>query len=85
MRRPQRLNVFALACEADKRGRTGLFDQRYPQATQMLAEAAAAREISAGPILARGIQGPAIAQALDQARIAAIALRRREGELAGAT
>ena len=85
LRRPQRLNVFALACEADKRGRTGLFDQRYPQATQMLAEAAAAREISAGPILARGIQGPAIAQALDQARIAAIALRRREGELAGAT
>lgn len=77
MRRPQRLEVFALSCKADKRGRTGLADQSYPQAAQMLAEAATARAVSTAPILAKGIRGPAIGEALKQARTMAIADTRR--------
>jgi tRNA nucleotidyltransferase (CCA-adding enzyme) len=35
-RRPERLEEFLLACEADARGRTGLEDQTYPQREYLL-------------------------------------------------
>jgi len=48
-RRPERLNKFLLACEADARGRTGFEDREYPQRAflQSLAEAATAIDVGA--------------------------------------
>lgn len=48
-RRPQRLDKFLLACEADARGRTGFEDRDYPQRAflQTLAEAATGIDVGA--------------------------------------
>ena len=78
LRRPERLAVFASACEADKRGRIGLeLSSEYPQAQTLLAEAAAARAVSTRPLLERGLQGPTLGAALRQARVEAIAALRK--------
>lgn len=72
LRRPERLEVFLAACEADKRGRLGHADDAYPQAAYLRQARAAATAISAGEFVTRGLQGPAIGAAQEQARIAAI-------------
>ena len=72
-RRPERLEHFLLACEADKRGRLGHADTPYPQADDLRAAFAAARTITAQAFVERGLEGPAIAEAQRQARIKAIA------------
>ncbi|MGA1072435.1 MAG: multifunctional CCA addition/repair protein [Pseudohongiellaceae bacterium] len=48
-RRPERLDKFLLACEADARGRTGFEDRDYPQRAflQTLAEAATGIDVGA--------------------------------------
>jgi tRNA nucleotidyltransferase (CCA-adding enzyme) len=73
LRRPQRLETFLTVCEADKRGRLGRADAAYPQAAYLRAACAAAAAVSAADGLARGLAGPAIGAAMEQARIAAIA------------
>ena len=72
-RRPERLEHFLLACEADKRGRLGHADTPYPQADYLRAAFASARAITAQAFVERGLEGPAIAEAQRQARIKAIA------------
>ncbi len=72
LRRPARLDTFLLACEADKRGRLGHEQDAYPQAAYLRQARDAAASISAEAFLARGLQGPAIGQAMEQARIHAI-------------
>jgi len=73
LRRPERTRRFVLTCEADHRGRLGLADRPYPQAQQLLAAVDAARKVSTEEILARGLIGPAVGEALRVARIEAIA------------
>ncbi|MBX3690190.1 multifunctional CCA addition/repair protein [Dokdonella sp.] len=73
LRRPERLSPFLLACEADARGRHGYAETAYPQAGRLHAALAAARAVEAAPLLAQGLQGPAIGAALRKARIRAIA------------
>jgi len=51
-RRPQRLERFLLACEADSRGRTGLEDQDYPQRDVLQAAYQAAVSLDVGELLA---------------------------------
>jgi len=51
-RRPQRLQQFLLACEADARGRSGLENQDYPQPQQLLAAFNAANEVDIATLLA---------------------------------
>jgi tRNA nucleotidyltransferase (CCA-adding enzyme) len=71
-RKPERIAQMALACEADKRGRTGFADADYP-AGRLLREAhGAALAVRAGD-LPGGLEGPALGEALRKARIAAIA------------
>ncbi len=79
LRRPERLRVFALACEADKRGRIDIPDDLpYPQGAQLLADAAAARAVSSESLLAKGLRGPAFGAALRELRVRAVAgLRAR--------
>jgi len=73
LRRPERLDVFLAACEADKRGRLGQEHADYPQAAYLRAARAAAAAIGAGAFVAQGLQGPAVGAAMEKARIAAIA------------
>lgn len=71
-RRPQRLEIFLLACEADARGRTGFEDRDYPQADYLRRCHRKARAISAAPFVAAGLQGEQIAQAQRRERIRVI-------------
>ena len=71
-RRPERVRVFLIACEADKRGRTGLSERSYPQADYLRACFDAARAITAESFVAAGLEGPAIAEAQRRARATAI-------------
>jgi len=71
-RRPERFDMFLLACEADSRGRPG-YEDRVSTKPQLLKDAfKAAAEISVKPIIDRGLTGDAIAAELAQLRIKAI-------------
>lgn len=73
LRRPERLDPFLAACEADFRGRTGYEDRPYPQAAQLRAALAAVRAVDAAAIAAEtGGNGANIADRIRQARIGAI-------------
>jgi len=71
-RRPQRFEEFVAACEMDARGRLGLEDRDYPQATYLHGAAAAARAVEIGPLLASGLQGAAVGEALKHERLGAL-------------
>jgi len=70
-RKPGRIDQLATVCEADKRGRTGLQDQPYPQGDALRAAHAAACAVRAGD-LPGGLEGPAVGEAMRKARIAAV-------------
>jgi tRNA nucleotidyltransferase (CCA-adding enzyme) len=72
LRRPERVEEFAKACECDARGRLGLENRPYPQAQFILAAMNEVRKIRAA-ILPKEIQGANIGEALINARIEAIA------------
>ena len=71
-RRPERFERFLTVCEADKRGRAGHADASYPQAQRLRDARAAAAGIDARAIVTDGLDGPAIAERIRRARIAAI-------------
>jgi tRNA nucleotidyltransferase (CCA-adding enzyme) len=72
-RRPQRLELFLLACEADSRGRPGDYVSRELHQPALLRRAfAAAAGVAVKPILERGFSGEALARELRQQRIKAI-------------
>lgn len=73
LRRPERLETFLLACIADKRGRLHHEDDAYPQADYLRACRAAAAAVTSEPFTARGLQGPAIGEAMKKAQAEAIA------------
>lgn len=70
-RRPERVEQFVLACEADFRGRTGHEDRPYPQAESFRRAYAAARAVDTSGIAA-GRSGPEVGEAIRAARLAAI-------------
>jgi len=71
-RRPERFDMFLLACEADSRGRPG-YEDRVLTKPQLLKDAfKAAVAIDVKPIIKRGLKGDAIAMELSQLRIKAI-------------
>jgi tRNA nucleotidyltransferase (CCA-adding enzyme) len=72
-RRPERLERLVLACEADARGRgPELRVAPYPQADALRAAHRAAAGVRLPPALLADGNGPAIAQRLRAARIAAV-------------
>jgi len=71
-RKPERIPLIALACEADKRGRRGSEHSDYPQGRTLLALHTAALAVTAREIARPGLTGPAVGHALRQARITAI-------------
>jgi tRNA nucleotidyltransferase (CCA-adding enzyme) len=73
LRRPARLELFLAACEADKRDRRGHEHDAYPQADYLREARAAAAAVESADFVARGLAGPAIGQAMETARMHAIA------------
>jgi len=78
-RRPETLEPFLLACEADARGRGGDFGQRpYAPAPWLRALAARVRAVAATPYVAAGLGGAELAAALEAERRRAIAAFQQE-------
>lgn len=76
-RRPERLEPFLLACEADWCGRAGMTDRAYPQRERLRRAYGVADGVSAREFVDRGLKGEAIAEAIHAERV------RRVAELAG--
>lgn len=74
-RRPERFGKFLLACEADARGRTSFENRDYPQARILQAAREAAASVDSAAIAAQN-EPAAIADAIRNARIAAVAAQR---------
>lgn len=76
LRRPERFEQLLWACECDARGRAGLGDRPYPQRPALQRDLAAVRGIDQAAIsaaaLAAGKTGPAVGQAIQEARLAAL-------------
>ena len=72
LRRPDRLEAFVQACEADWRGREGLSERPYPQAERLRAALDAALAVKAESLDIAGLAGEAIGMKLRAARIEAI-------------
>jgi tRNA nucleotidyltransferase (CCA-adding enzyme) len=77
-RRPQRLEDFLTACEADYKGRKGYFERDYPQAGRVRDMAAVAGQVTAESLDLDGLKGDEIGARLSAARCQAIrhALRK---------
>ncbi|MEP6505998.1 MAG: multifunctional CCA addition/repair protein [Betaproteobacteria bacterium] len=77
LRRPERFLQMLAACECDAQGRLGLEERPYPQRERLARALAVAQAVDARAAstqaLERGLQGPAIADAIRRARIAALA------------
>lgn len=71
-RRPERVEQFILACEADFRGRFGSEDKPYDQAGVFRRAFEAARAVDAAAVAAQGGKGPDIGARVREARIAAV-------------
>lgn len=78
LRRPQRLEHFLSACEADFHGRTGWEERPYPQAQWFRQARQAAASVDAARIAAADPEPRRIARRLQQARTRAIAAIRQE-------
>ncbi|MEC9339874.1 MAG: multifunctional CCA addition/repair protein [Pseudomonadota bacterium] len=72
-RRPERLEQFLLACQADYQGRTGFSSRPYPQADHIRAAFARAEAVDTAAISKQTAAGPAIGTAIRKARLRAIA------------
>jgi tRNA nucleotidyltransferase (CCA-adding enzyme) len=79
-RRPERFEMFLLACEADARGRPG-YEERVMEQPQILQRAyAAANSVNVQEVVALGLKGDAIATELQQRRIRVIKLALKLAE-----
>jgi tRNA nucleotidyltransferase (CCA-adding enzyme) len=77
-RRPERLEQFLLACEADARGRPGYEDKPYPQAGIFRQSLKACSAVDVQPLISAGLKGEAIARALREQRLQAISAIRSQ-------
>lgn len=66
------LEGFVLACKADARGRSGYDQLAYEQADWLLHARDAAATVSTAPLVKKGLQGPALGEALRKERASAI-------------
>jgi len=76
-RQPQRIDQLGLVCEADKRGRLGLAETRYPQRGHLNAAHQAALAVRAADLDLTDARGSEIGARLRAARVRAIAAVRR--------
>ena len=71
-RRPDRFELFLLACEADSRGRTGYEDKDFEQPDIYRKVFNTAKTLNAKELVAKGFQGKEIKQELSKQRTLAI-------------
>lgn len=71
-RRPERLEQFLLACEADSRGRTGFEERHFEQPELFRRAYNAAMQINAREVVDRGFSGKAVSEELHRLRIEAL-------------
>lgn len=71
-RRPERYELFVLACEADSRGRPGFEDAHFAQPDILRRTRDAAAAVTAQTLVEKGLSGAAIGQELDRLRANAI-------------
>ena len=76
-RRPERFELFLLACEADSRGRTGYENQNFTQPGIYREVFAAANKIDAKELVTQGFKGKEIKTELNKQRVQAIQNLRR--------
>lgn len=76
-RRPELLNPFLLACEADARGRLNFEDKAYTSAPWLRGAVDAVTGIAVQPLIEAGLSGPALGEAIDQRRLEIIAEYKR--------
>ena len=72
LRRPERFELFLLACEADHRGRTGLEETPFPQADVLRRALGAVQMVTTAGLDTAKLSGEQIGQELRQLRIAAL-------------
>lgn len=72
IRRPERLERFLLACQADAQGRKGFEQVEYPQADIFRRAYKLIREVDVAPIIASGKKGEKFAEALRSLRLLAL-------------
>lgn len=75
-RRPERFELFLLACEADSRGRTGYEDKQFEQPEIFRKTFNAAKQLNAKELVAQGLKGKEIKDELAKQRIHAIKISR---------
>jgi tRNA nucleotidyltransferase (CCA-adding enzyme) len=71
-RRPERFSEMLLACQCDAQGRTGLEENPYPQREYLDGARAMAAAVQLSEEDRAGLNGPAIAAALRERRLAAL-------------
>jgi len=71
-RRPERFELFLLACEADHRGRTGLEDTPFPQADYLRRALSAARQVTTESLDTAKLKGAEIGEQLKKRRLEAV-------------
>ena len=75
-RRPERFLQMLAACECDATGRLGFEDRPYPQRARLAQALRIAQDVDAraasAQAIERGLKGPAIADAIRQARVNAL-------------
>jgi tRNA nucleotidyltransferase (CCA-adding enzyme) len=76
LRRPERFAELLLACECDARGRLGLEERGYPPRERLSEALRRVQAVDASAVaeaaLARGARGPAVGEAIREARIDAL-------------
>ena len=71
-RRPERFELFLLACEADSRGRTGFEEKHFDQPEIYRKVFNAAKAINAKELVTLGLKGKEIKEELNKQRVQAI-------------
>jgi tRNA nucleotidyltransferase (CCA-adding enzyme) len=77
LRRPERFALVLLACECDMRGRLGMQDLSYAPAERLQAALRVVQQVDAAAVaqeaIARRRSGPAVGEAVREARVRALA------------
>jgi tRNA nucleotidyltransferase (CCA-adding enzyme) len=76
-RRPERFSEMLLACQCDAQGRTGLEDKPYPQRTYLERAREVATAVALNESERAGIEGQAIARALQARRLQVLEVHKR--------
>ena len=79
-RRPERVEQFVSACQADATGRWGADFQDYPQANTLRRYFQAARSVDIRPLLEAGYEGEKLGRQIRQKRIRAIELSQANNQ-----